>query len=199
MTAHNLKNHFCDVSTLKCVKNRIIFKTCQSKFIPIFSLLSFILQLPIFQIIFLTQYLAMICIHNVFYKFRLGIIKLFTFEYRKNILGPPRIPMFGSYLLLLLINYKHIHLGIEKLCKYYKSDVIGFYFADTPTIVVNKWDHVKEALFNPDLDGRPKMMMAKLRDPNLDLKGIVTCIVLTNILIFIQHVFLSHRCLFHRR
>lgn len=86
--------------------------------------------------------------------------------------GPFRVPIFGSYLLLLLINHKNLHNAIEKLCKFYRSTVIGFYTGDMLTVVVNDKKSIREALFNPDLDGRNDIFIGRLREPDYKLKGI---------------------------
>lgn len=86
--------------------------------------------------------------------------------------GPFRVPVFGSYLLLLLIDQKNLHFAIEKLCNFYKSKVIGFYTGSTLTVVVNDQKIIREVLFNPDFDGRGDFFIGRLRDPNYKLKGI---------------------------
>jgi Cytochrome P450 len=86
--------------------------------------------------------------------------------------GPFRIPVFGSYLLLLLIDHKNLHYAIEKLCKFYKSSVIGFYTGDYLTVVANDQKSVREVLFNPDFDGRNDFFIGRLREPNYMIKGI---------------------------
>lgn len=86
--------------------------------------------------------------------------------------GPPRIPLFGSYLFLLLINHKNKHLAINKLCEYYKSSVIGFFTGDILSVVANDPKSVREMLFKQEFDGRPEVFLARLREPNYDFKGI---------------------------
>lgn len=86
--------------------------------------------------------------------------------------GPFRIPVFGSYLFLLLIDKKRLHVAIEKLCKFYKSTVVGFYTGDTLTVVANDAKSIREILFNPDFDGRNDFFITRLREPNFKLKGI---------------------------
>lgn len=86
--------------------------------------------------------------------------------------GPPRIPIIGSYLFLLLINYKNKHLAIDKLCKYYKSSVIGFFTGDVLTVVANDPKSVREMLFKQDFDGRNDILLGRLREPNYNTKGI---------------------------
>lgn len=87
--------------------------------------------------------------------------------------GPVRIPIFGSYLWLLLIDHKNLHLAAEKLCKFFKSSVIGFYTGETLTVVATDPKSVREIFSNPDFDGRNgSFFIARLREPNYKLKGI---------------------------
>lgn len=46
------------------------------------------------------------------------------------------------------------------------------YLGDNPLIVVNDNDSVKKALYHRDFDGRPDILMGRLRDPKLNLHGI---------------------------
>lgn len=86
--------------------------------------------------------------------------------------GPPRLPKFGSYLFLQLINHKNKHLAINWLCNYYKSSVIGFYIGNMPTVYANDSKTVREVLFRQEFDGRPDVLLARIREPNFNLKGI---------------------------
>lgn len=87
--------------------------------------------------------------------------------------GPPRLPFLGSYLFLLLINHKNLHVAIDKLCKYYKSSVIGFYTGSALTVVANDEKSVREVFYNPDYDGRNGgELIARMRDPSYVLRGI---------------------------
>lgn len=86
--------------------------------------------------------------------------------------GPPRLPVFGAYLFLLAANYRHLHCAIDRFCRHYKTTLLGFYYGPVPLIVCNDVDTVKEALNNPDLDGRPNLLLAQLREPNFNLRGI---------------------------
>lgn len=93
---------------------------------------------------------------------------MYTYRQKK---GPPRIPIFGAYLFLLLLNYKQIHKAIDKLCAYYHSNVIGFYYGPAPVIVVNDVDSVREALRDTNLDGKPNILLAQLRTPDYITRG----------------------------
>lgn len=81
------------------------------------------------------------------------------------------MPILGAYPYMLLINYKHLHRAIDWLCTYYKTDVLGFYAANFPTIVGNSTATVKELLNNPRLDGKPALKLAQLRDPEFKIRG----------------------------
>ncbi|XP_055296744.1 probable cytochrome P450 304a1 [Sitodiplosis mosellana] len=86
--------------------------------------------------------------------------------------GPPKVPYFGSYIFMLLLNHKHLHRAVNRICQFYKSSVIGFYLGKFPIVVVNDSENVKKALFHRDFDGRPDILMGRMRHPNLDLHGI---------------------------
>lgn len=86
--------------------------------------------------------------------------------------GPPRLPFVGSYPFLFLLDFNNLHLAIQKLCKYYKSNVVGFYFGNTLCVISNDQETVREVLFNPDFDGRNEIFLARLRSKNFNLRGI---------------------------
>lgn len=92
------------------------------------------------------------------------------------IAGPPRIPVFGAYLFLIFLNYKQIHKAIDKLCKYYNSNVIGFYYGPAPVIIANDVDSVREALRDTKLDGKADILLAQLRAPDFITRGKEGCI-----------------------
>lgn len=85
--------------------------------------------------------------------------------------GPPRIPMFGSYLFLLMINYKFIHKAVLKLSKWYKTDIVGFYVGQFPVVVVHCAEGVREVLNNRAYDGRPALYVGAIRDPGDCVRG----------------------------
>lgn len=73
---------------------------------------------------------------------------------------------------MLMVNYKHLHKAADALCKYYKTNVLGLYFASTPTIIVNDEKGIREALFTRAFDGKPALLLAQLRDPDFKIRGI---------------------------
>lgn len=82
------------------------------------------------------------------------------------VLGPPKLLWFGSYIFMLMLNSKHLHLAIDKLCHFYQSNVIGFHLSCCPVIVVNDLRSVKDALYHRDFDGRPDILLTRLRHPD---------------------------------
>lgn len=72
---------------------------------------------------------------------------------------------------MLLLNYNHLHKAIDWLCKYYKTDVLGLYAASFPTIVLNSERTARESLNNPDLDGKPQLLLSRMRDPEFQIRG----------------------------
>ncbi|XP_037033214.1 probable cytochrome P450 304a1 [Bradysia coprophila] len=86
--------------------------------------------------------------------------------------GPPRLPFIGAYLFLLIINYKHLQFAVDKLCKFYKTNVLGLYLGPFLTVVANDSASIKETTLNEKLDGRPDVLLSQVRDPNLVSRGI---------------------------
>ncbi|XP_031627919.1 probable cytochrome P450 304a1 [Contarinia nasturtii] len=86
--------------------------------------------------------------------------------------GPPKLPYFGSYIFMLLLDHKHLHLAVDRICKFYKTSVLGMHLGPFPTIVINGSENVKKMLNNRDFDGRPDILMGRMRHPEMDLHGI---------------------------
>lgn len=72
---------------------------------------------------------------------------------------------------MLIINYKHIQIGIDWLCKYYKTNILGLYVGPFLAAVANDSASIKETMLNPKMDGRPDLFLAQLRDPNNVTRG----------------------------
>lgn len=81
------------------------------------------------------------------------------------------MPWFGGYIFMLLLDRNHLHRAVNRICKFYKSTVIGFYLGAFPIVVVNDSENVKKVLYHRDFDGRPDILMGRLRHPKLDLHG----------------------------
>lgn len=73
---------------------------------------------------------------------------------------------------MLILDRKHLHRAINRLCKYYNSTCLGMYLGDTPVIVLNDHKNVKKALLHRDFDGKPDILMGRLRDPHFGLYGL---------------------------
>lgn len=86
-------------------------------------------------------------------------------------IGPPRLPIIGSYLFMLIINRHHLQKAANLFAKWYKSNIIGLYLGSTPTIILNDTEKVKKALFTREFDGKPDLYIGRLRDPKLNLRG----------------------------
>ncbi|XP_032684829.1 probable cytochrome P450 304a1 [Odontomachus brunneus] len=85
------------------------------------------------------------------------VYKFYKFAHHKPPNSPPsipRVPISGSYLLLLLGNYFFPYKTIEYYAKKLKSNIIGCYFGDFWAVVVNDYASIKEVLTRDDFDGR---------------------------------------------
>ncbi|XP_053946868.1 probable cytochrome P450 304a1 isoform X1 [Anastrepha ludens] len=86
--------------------------------------------------------------------------------------GPPRIPLFGSYLFMMLADKKYLHKGVLKFTKWYKSDIVGFHVGPFPTVAVHNAQGVREILNRREFDGRVPIFLAQMRAPEDELLGI---------------------------
>lgn len=57
------------------------------------------------------------------------------------------------HILPVAFNYKGLHLGPH------------------PVVIVNDSENVKKVLYHRDFDGRPDILMGRMRHPELDLHG----------------------------
>lgn len=85
--------------------------------------------------------------------------------------GPPRIPIIGNYLYLLLLNWNHIHKATSWMCKYYNSKIISLYLGPILAYAVNEPEAIKEVLYSSSYDGRPDLLLGRMRHPELKRKG----------------------------
>ncbi|KAL5293053.1 hypothetical protein ACFFRR_011678 [Megaselia abdita] len=105
----------------------------------------------------------------------LALIKLYkwsTFRPEGCPPGPPRIPIIGNYLYLLLLNWNHIHKATSWMCKYYNSKIISLYLGPILAYAVNDSEAIKEVLYSSSYDGRPDLLLGRMRHPELKKKGI---------------------------
>ncbi|XP_055385018.1 probable cytochrome P450 304a1 [Condylostylus longicornis] len=111
--------------------------------------------------------LSLFAISVVYFFYKYGTDKPYKYPP-----GPPKIPLFGSYLFLLLCDWKRTSRGAMMLSKLYKSDIIGLFLGEFHTVVVNSYDGIKEMFSRPEFDGKPDVMAARLRDPHYGRTGI---------------------------
>lgn len=68
------------------------------------------------------------------------------------------MPLLGSYIFMLILNHKHLHRAIERLCEFYESSVIGLHLGSLPVIAITDLENTKKALNHRDFDGRPDFL-----------------------------------------
>lgn len=66
---------------------------------------------------------------------------------------------------MLMLNHTHLHFAVDRICAFYKSTIIGLYLGTFPTIIINDLANLKKSLYHRDFDGRPDILLAKLRHP----------------------------------
>lgn len=87
------------------------------------------------------------------------------------LIGPPNVPFFGGYFFMLLLNRHHLHKAANKLCEFYKSNIIGIHLGPFPLVILNDNEKVRKALYTREMDGRPGVLMARMRDPKMNITG----------------------------
>ncbi|XP_069682422.1 probable cytochrome P450 304a1 [Periplaneta americana] len=85
--------------------------------------------------------------------------------------GPPRLPIWGSYFLVLLNNFKFTHKGYHNLAEKYRTKILGLHLGPFPTVVVNSYELIREVLLRPEFQGRVKLPIINERtyDKNLGI------------------------------
>ncbi|EEZ99196.1 cytochrome P450 304E1 [Tribolium castaneum] len=77
--------------------------------------------------------------------------------------GPPSLPIWGSYWFLLKENYNLLHLSFETLGKRYKTDILGFFLGNAPTVVTLSYELTKEMLSRDEFMGRNDTIIVQTR------------------------------------
>ncbi|KAJ4447845.1 hypothetical protein ANN_09853, partial [Periplaneta americana] len=88
--------------------------------------------------------------------------------------GPPRLPIWGSYFLVLLNNFKFTHIGFHKLAEKYRTKILGLHLGPYPTVVVNSYELIREVLLRPEFQGRVKLSVIGERTYDKNLGVIFT-------------------------
>ncbi|XP_013101803.1 probable cytochrome P450 304a1 [Stomoxys calcitrans] len=84
----------------------------------------------------------------------------------------PRIPFFGSYLFMMMLNFKFLHKGVLKFSRWINSDIVSLHMGPYPMVILHNAEAIKEVLNRKEFDGRPDLFVAKIREPNLNIAGI---------------------------
>lgn len=77
--------------------------------------------------------------------------------------GPPSLPIHGAYWLLLLSNWTSIHKAMENMRRRYRSNLLGFYLGNVPTVVAFDYETIKEIETRPEFLGRMDTFVARER------------------------------------
>ncbi|GLH09240.1 Probable cytochrome P450 304a1, partial [Gryllus bimaculatus] len=77
--------------------------------------------------------------------------------------GPPRLPIWGSYWLMLWEDYRFMHKSLLTLAERYKTKVLGFYLGDFPCVMLKDYEDIKEMQSRSDLIGRADVIVARER------------------------------------
>lgn len=72
---------------------------------------------------------------------------------------------------MLLLNRNHLHKAVNKLCELYSTNILGMHLGNCPMVILNDSEKVKKALNKCEFDGKPDLLVARLREPNLNLLG----------------------------
>ncbi|KAK0161408.1 hypothetical protein PV327_009881 [Microctonus hyperodae] len=83
--------------------------------------------------------------------------RTYLYVFGKPSNSPPsiwRLPVWGSYWILLWGDYKFPHNTIQYYMKKYKSKIIGCWLGSAYTVILNDYDSVKEVLSRKEFDGR---------------------------------------------
>nr|UZE89832.1 cytochrome P450 CYP304W1 [Chrysoperla zastrowi sillemi] len=77
--------------------------------------------------------------------------------------GPIRIPIFGSYLYLLLRDVKHFYVETQRWCDKYNSKVVALFIGSYNAVSVNDLEGIRRVFLCNDFDGRPFPYSVQLR------------------------------------
>lgn len=72
---------------------------------------------------------------------------------------------------MLLLDRKHLQYAANRICEFYKSKVVGLFLGGDLLVIVNDLDGVKKALNHRDFDGRPDILMGRMRHPTMGKYG----------------------------
>ena len=82
---------------------------------------------------------------------------------RDSFLGPLRLPITGSYLQVLVENYRFPFKRLHNMAKRYNISLLGMYCGPFLTVVACDAKSVRELLLHPDLQRRVDGFARRLR------------------------------------
>ncbi|CAG9795152.1 unnamed protein product [Diatraea saccharalis] len=77
--------------------------------------------------------------------------------------GPPSLPVYGAYWIVLLTEINNLAGAFRKLSKIYNTKIVGLNLGVYPTIVVNDSALIKKMLYTEEFDGRVDIILSRLR------------------------------------
>ncbi|KAK7793941.1 hypothetical protein R5R35_011867 [Gryllus longicercus] len=77
--------------------------------------------------------------------------------------GPPRLPIWGSYWLLLLENYHFMHKATLSMARRYNTNLLGLFLGQFPTVVATSYEHVRTILTSKEFAARPDIIQVRAR------------------------------------
>ncbi|XP_059056664.1 probable cytochrome P450 304a1 [Achroia grisella] len=77
--------------------------------------------------------------------------------------GPPRLPIYGAYWIVLATAVNNLSLAFQRLGEWYDTKIVGLFLGTLPTIIVNDSTMIKEMLNHEDFDGRTDIILGRLR------------------------------------
>ncbi|XP_001237486.2 probable cytochrome P450 304a1 [Anopheles gambiae] len=87
--------------------------------------------------------------------------------------GPAvRLSPLQDYALLLLLNHRHLQRAASRLAHFYRTKVLGLFLAGLPTVIVRDGEIARKLLTRRELDGRPDLFLARMRQKEFHLRGI---------------------------
>lgn len=79
------------------------------------------------------------------------------------ILGPPSLPVYGAFWIVLANEFSNLAGAFRKLGEKYQTKIIGLFMGPVPTIVLNDPAHIKEMFNREEFDGRMDIILFRLR------------------------------------
>ncbi|XP_053603696.1 probable cytochrome P450 304a1 [Plodia interpunctella] len=77
--------------------------------------------------------------------------------------GPPSLPVYGAYWIVLWHGYNDLANAFMKLGEIYKTKMVGLYWGSAPALVINDPVLSKEMLCSDAFDGRTDIILNRLR------------------------------------